>query len=73
MTPLLAQLFQKAGIILQPNYGMPFVPQMSNKAGRDKAAAGLAVGYPGAKLVRAAQMGRLGVSHLGLRLDAARS
>lgn len=39
----------------------------SRKGGRDKS--DLPHGYPGAKLARAAAMKRVGVKHLGLRLD----
>ena len=67
MTPLLAKLFARVGLKPTTNYGMPIVPKLSRKGGRDKS--DLPHGYPGAKMARKAVMKRVGVKHLGLRLD----
>lgn len=60
-------------------FGMNFYPRVggtgyvsqqrprSRKGGRDKS--NLPHGYPGAKMARMAIMKRVGVRHLGLRLD----
>ena len=67
MTPLLSRLFERAGFKLTVDYGLPFVPQLSRKGGRDKSA--LPREYPGAKLARKAIMGRVAIKHLGTRAD----
>jgi hypothetical protein len=68
MTPLLAKLFEKAGFVLSVNYGNPFINQKpKRKGGRDKSF--LPHSYPGAKMARMAVMQRIGVRHLGMRLD----
>ncbi len=63
MNPLVKFILSVAGraALLAPPMPLP------KKGGRDKAAAGLAVGYPGAKLIRKAQMGLVGVKNKGMR------
>ena len=64
---LLQNLLTRAGMVLTPNYGVPFVPNFSRKGGRDKSS--LPREYPGAKMDRKAIMGRVAVKHLGTRAD----
>lgn len=67
MSDLLTTLFAKAGILLQPNYGIPFVPR-TGKVGINKE--GLPRFYPGAKLARKAVQKAVGVKHpRGLRAN----
>lgn len=67
MNNLLFSLFARAGLKLQPNFGLPFVPRMG-KVGISKE--GLPRFYPGAKLARKAVQKAIGVKHpRGLRAD----
>ena len=62
--PLVAMILNAVGSIAATGGGGWRMPK---KGGRDKS--NLPQGYPGAKMARKAVMGRLGVTHLGMRAD----